>query len=162
MMRRVLGALAVCALGSAALAGCAGGPFGGGGTCVDWVTFSTPADALEDASYAVIGTIAGQDGTADLYSYEVNAWTVQVDQWVKGAGDDELRVLSAPETCSEGSPYPTGDPFGAASGPQLILLTDMDGTWTSITPWQGVVAAPGGAVPEAWPPGTMGSPEAEG
>jgi len=159
-MRRVLGAFAVCTLGSAALAGCAGGPFGGG-TCVDWVAFSTPADALEDSSYAVVGTVAAQDGTAELYSYEVNAWTVQVGQWVKGTGGDELRVLSAPETCSDGSPYPTGDPFAVASGPQLIVLTDLDGTWTSITPWQGIVAAPGGVVPEAWPPGTMGSPAPE-
>lgn len=161
MRRRVLGALAVCAVTSAALAGCTGGPFGEVGACVDWVAFPSPADALEDSSYAVIGTVGAQDGTDDLYTYEVDAWTVHVDEWIKGSGDDELRVLSAPETCSEGSPYPTGDPFAAASGPQLILLTDLDGTWTSITPWQGIVPAPGGAVPDAWPPGTIGSPAPE-
>jgi len=161
MMRRVLGALVVCGWGSAALAGCAGGPFGAVGTCVDWVAYATPADALADVSHAVIGTVGGQDGTTGLYSYEVNAWTVHVDRWIKGSGDDELRVLSAPETCSDGSPYPTGDPFAAASGPQLILLTDLDGTWTSVTPWQGIVPAPDDAVPEAWPPGTMGSPAPE-
>ena len=142
------------------LPGCAGGPFTQSGECVDWVAFDTPADALEDASSAVIGTIGEQDGTAGLYGYPVNAWTVRVNDWLKGSGGSSIRVLSSPETCSEGSPYPDSDPFALASGPQLILLHDEGGTWRTITPWQGLVPAPEGAVPEASPEGTMGSPAA--
>lgn len=129
-------------------------------TCVDWVAFDTPADALEDAASAVIGTVGEQDGTADLYGYTVAAWTVHVDEWLKGSGDASIRVLSTPETCSAGSPYPDGDPFAAASGPQLILLSNDRGTWLAITPWQGVVAAPDATVPDAWPAGSVGSPPA--
>ncbi len=159
MRRRRVGALAASALLAGSLTGCAGGPFVTAGTCVDWVAFDTPADALADASSAVVGTVGAQQGTTDLYGYTVSVWTVHVERWVKGTGGADIRVVSAPETCSEGSPYPSGDPLADASGPQLILLHDENGALRTITPWQGIVPADAhGALPNAWPPGTMGSP----
>lgn len=127
------------------------------GQCADWVVFDTPADALADATSAVIGTVGEKDGTAGILGYTVNGWTVQVDEWVKGSGGDTIRVLSSPVTCSEGSPYPTGDPFEAASGPQVIFLHDEDGALRTLTPYQGIVpVAPDGTVPDAWPSGMPG------
>jgi len=144
-----------------ALTACAGGPFVTSETCIDWVAFDTPADAVEDAAAAVIGTVGEQDGTTELYGYTANEWAVHVDEWVTGEGADEIRVVSTPATCTAGSPYPGGDPFAAASGPQLILLHDENGTLRAITPLQGIVPAPGGAVPKEWPPGMIGSPPAQ-
>ncbi|QAY59756.1 hypothetical protein ET475_06970 [Microbacterium protaetiae] len=160
MGRGLTGPAASAVLALGLLTGCSGAPFGTAGQCVDWVAFDTPADALEDASSAVVGTVGEKVGEANLFGYTVNAWSVQVDHWAKGSGEGSIRVLSAPETCSAGSPYPGGDPFGAASGLQLILLHEENGAPRTITPWQGIVPAPGGVVPEAWPPGTMGSPPA--
>ncbi|GAA5195657.1 hypothetical protein GCM10025773_01970 [Microbacterium jejuense] len=149
----VVGVLAVLSL-----TGC--GAFGLGvrsQTCVDWVSFDSPADAVEEADAVVAGRLVGQSGSATLYGEAAPIWTIDVDKWIKGDGDDQLRVVSTPATC-EASPPP--DPFLAVEDEDrviVILHDDPDVGWRSITPWQGiVVAGPDGGVPEVWPSSPTG------
>jgi hypothetical protein len=128
-------------------------------TCVSWVTFDTPADALADAALAV--RTEGPTpvaGTAEVFGIDARVHTVTVAEVVTGAGvraGDELEVISTPVTCTGGEVYPDGDPLDA-SGDLVLLLhrDDATGAWRTITPGQGVVPATvDGQVPDAWPAG---------
>jgi hypothetical protein len=144
----------------APVAGCAGpGPGGARSeTCVSWVDFATPADAVADADLVITteGT-ATATGTAEVFGAEAAVHAVEVADVLAGAGaaaGDRIEVVSTPVTCTGGAVYPDGDPLDAA-GPLVILLErDEDiGAWRTLTPLQGVVAADDGSVPEAWPAG---------
>ena len=138
----------LAALGSFALAGCTSSV----AQCVDWVVFETPADAAADSDAVVLGTVAGSEGSTELYGQEVAVWTIEVSEWVQGgAGDRSIDVVSVPRTCERGAPYPDGDPLAGAS--ELLLFLRADGErWQTITPTQGVLPAPvDGEVPAVWP-----------
>ncbi|QZN85886.1 hypothetical protein [Cellulomonas sp. C5510] len=160
--RAVLPLLAAVAL--VASGGCAAGATRSE-TCVDWVSFPTPADAVAEAD-AVVRTSgpAAASGTAELFGTDATVHTLAVGAVLAGSGaraGDVLEVASTPATCTGGSRYPDGDPLDTA-GTLLVLLErdEQTGTWRTLTPAQGVVAAPDDAVPGSWPAGTTGTGDA--
>jgi len=148
--RGVLNGLVVGVLAVAALAGCTAGPFESH-TCVDWVSFDSPADAMEHADAVVAGRLVEQSGSTTMYGEAAPQWTIAVDEWLEGDGEDEIEVVSTPATC-EASPPP--DPFAALQDADRVIVflhDDPDVGWRSITPWQGIVpAGPDGGLPEVW------------
>ncbi|WP_353807806.1 hypothetical protein [Agromyces sp. SYSU T00194] len=155
--RRVAGVL-LAGASVALLAGCAIGDVGlpgEGETCVSWVDFGTPEQAAGDADVVVLATVAGRDGTERLFGISASAWTVEVDELVKGpdTGDDVRRVVSTPVTCTGGDAYPDGDPLDV-DGQVYLFLTLDGGVLRTLTPTQGVVApGPAGGIPARWPAG---------
>ena len=138
-----------------AVAGCAA--FGGGAeSCVSWVEFKNPADAMADATVVVLAEgPTALAGTTDLFGVDANVHSVQVADVLKGtdvrAGQD-LEVTSTPVTCTGGGVYPDGDPLDASGTLVLYLSWDLDAhVWRTMTPSQGVIAATdGGQVPLTW------------
>jgi hypothetical protein len=158
--RRVLSALFATVLAAASLTACAMVDGGEQHTCVDWVLFETPADAEESADAVVAGRLVGRAGSVTVFGEDAAVWTVAVDEWITGSGDDEIEVVSTPATC-EASPPP--DPFLAVEGEDRVILFLEDDEiapgWRSLTPWQGVVpAAPDGGIPAEWPADPLVSP----
>jgi hypothetical protein len=156
--RRPLFASFPAAVTMASLAGCVA--FGAQSqSCVEWVWFDSPADAMADAGLVVRATgPAASTGTAELFGTTANAHSVEVAEVLKGNDDatgQPLKVVSTPVTCTGGSVYPEGDPLDAPG--LLILFLDWDPdaqAWRTITPDQGVVpAADDGTVPDSWPAG---------
>lgn len=163
-VRALLPLLTAVAL--AASAGCAAGATRSE-TCVDWVWFPTPADAVAEAD-AVVRTTgpAAASGTAELFGTDATVHTLAVGAVLAGSGaraGDVLEVASTPVTCTGGGRYPDGDPLDA-TGTLLVLLErdEQTGAWRTLTPAQGVVAAPDGAVPGSWPTTDTGTGDAGG
>ncbi|MCB2176009.1 MAG: hypothetical protein KQH57_09395 [Actinomycetales bacterium] len=142
---------------TASLAGCAAAGTRTG-VCVDWVSFTSPAEASAEADLVVLTTgPAVSAGTSEIFGTAATVHAVEVSAVLKGtdaAPGQALGVISAPETCTGASAYPQGDPL-AASG-QLIVFLHWDAdaeAWRTITPYQGVVPATAdGQVPDSWPP----------
>jgi hypothetical protein len=180
---RVSAALVVAAL-SGALTGCgaADPPTANGGAggeaCVDWVHFRTPDEAASDAGVVLRGSVVERDGSVPMFGVEANRWLFDVAEVlerpeprdgvepppeVEVTPGERIAVVSTPETCSAGGPYPDGDPLDPATGPGdadvsvIVLLSDGDGQGGAgdlhlITPFQGVlVPAAGGSLPDEWP-----------
>lgn len=126
-------------------------------TCVSWVGFDTPADALDDAAAAVrTEDPAPAVGTVQLFGADARVHAVTVAEVLKGTDvrvGDEIEVASTPITCTGGEVYPEGDPLDAPGTLIVFLHRDEDtGAWRTITPEHGVVPATvDGQVPEAWP-----------
>jgi len=131
------------------------------GGCPGWTSFATPSDAAQDAAAVVIGAVRERVGTTEVFGATASVWSVQVDRWEKGDGEERIRVISPPSQCGpEGDPHlGGGDPFSAASeaGPSVIFLVE-DAGWRALTPLQGIVPADDGGIPAEWPPGSPGSP----
>ena len=121
-----------------------------GVTCVDWVTFETPADLAEAADLVVVGEQLGTDGSTARFGVDATAHTIRVDRVLKGELDDtEIRVLSLPATCST-SDYPDGDQLAAPGTVQYFLDRDA-GQWQTVTSYQGALTVPAdGSLP--WDP----------
>jgi hypothetical protein len=146
--------------------------------CVDWVHFRTPDEAAADAGVVLRGSVVERDGTAPMFGAEANRWLFDVEKVlarpepsggvepppeVEVSPGDRIAVVSTPETCSAGGPYPDGDPLDPATGPGgpggsvIVLLSDGDGQGGEgdlhlITPFQGVlVPGAGGSLPGEWP-----------
>ena len=135
-MKRWGAAIAAVAL-IAALAGCGTTSV----TCVDWVTFKTPADMAEAADLVIVGEQIATDGSSGRFGIEATAHTISVDRVLKGELDEtEIRVLSLPATCSA-SEYPDGDQL-AIPGKVQYFLDYEDGEWQTLTSYQGAVGVP--------------------
>jgi len=149
--RRLIPAFVIGVLATAALTGCIG-PIGESHTCVDWVWFDSPGDAAEGADAVVAGHIVGQNGTTQLYGEQAPIWTVDVDEWITGDGDDELEVVSTPATCEATTPP---DPVEALRDDARVIVflhDDPDVGWRTMTPFHGITpAGPDGGIPELWP-----------
>ena len=131
-------------------------------TCVDWVPFAAPADAVAAADLVVRTTgPAAASGTVALLGADATMHAVPVEQVVAGTGarpGEVLDVASTPETCTGDGPYPGGDPLDAPGTLLVLLERDADsGSWRTLTPGQGVVAAADGTVPASWPADAGGS-----
>lgn len=145
------------------MAGCAttSGTTGGDGelqaqSCVDWVLFDSPADALADATAALRTTgPTSAAGTTQLFGADANVHSVQVDAVLKGTDlqvGQDVEVAATPVTCTGDGTYPDGDPL-EASGSLIVLLSWDDDAemWRTMTPNQGVVAATAdGEIPPTW------------
>ncbi|MBC7290627.1 MAG: hypothetical protein H5T83_04715 [Actinotalea sp.] len=127
-------------------------------TCVSWVGFDTPAEAVDDATVVVrTDRPAPVVRTVDLFGVDARVHAVTVAEVLKGHDirvGDEVEVASTPVTCTGDEIYPEGDPLDA-TGPLIVLLhQDASNVWRTITPGQGVVPATvDGQVPGAWPSG---------
>jgi hypothetical protein len=175
---RAVQAAAVAAALTGGLTGCAAvgsttSTTEAGETCADWVTFETPRDAAAAAGVVLRGTVAGQDDTAPMHGVDANRWLFDVEQVLERPepdGDAEpppevevepgerVAVVSTPETCTAGGPYPGGDPLdpatglGDETGSVIVLLSDGGGVLHLITPFQGVLTpAADGSLPAEWP-----------
>lgn len=128
-------------------------------SCVEWVWFENPADAMAEADLVVRTTgPTASTGTARLFGAAATAHSVDDTEVLKGDDAEPglaLTVIATPVTCTGGDVYPVGDPLDA-SGP-LVLLLDWDAdaeAWRTITPHQGVLpVADDGTIPESWPIG---------
>jgi hypothetical protein len=141
-------------LGGCALVGSGGTQ---GATCVSWVWFESPADALTAADVVVrTDGAAGARGTVDAFGVAAAVHTIRVAGVLQGPGveiGDQVDVVSTPVTCTGGGAYPDGDPLDAPGDLVLLLHRDEDlGAWRTLTPGQGAVPpAADGGLPSAWP-----------
>ena len=122
----------------------------GSEACVDWVRFETPSDAAADAGAVLRGTVVEQAGTAEMFGFDANVWTFDVEEVLERpdsgpdgregvpelvvAPGDRISVLSTPETCiMPDEEYAGGDPLdpatglGGASGALIVLVHGGDG-----------------------------------
>lgn len=135
----------------ALLAGCAGTSM----TCVSWVDFATPADALESAEHVVVGRVEERAGTTSLYGVDAHRYRVvaEASPLKDGGAGESLHVVSTPVTCSGDDVYPQGDPLDTDEPVVLFLTQDEVGDdWRTLTPRHGVAPADGtGDLPAQWP-----------
>jgi FlaG/FlaF family flagellin (archaellin) len=158
--RRPLGGVAPVAAVVVFVAACGGEPAvveSQAESCVSWVSYETPADAMADA-VVVVRTEGPMTAvaTTELFGAEANVLLVPVHHVHKGTDvsvGQDLEVTSTPVTCSGGEVYPEGDPLDATGTLILFLFWDeaLPG-WRTITPLQGVVSTTSdGEVPSEWP-----------
>ena len=118
-------------------------------SCIDWVFFDTPADAVDEANAVVRGHIVDQAGTTSYMDIPVTTWNVEVEEWLTGEGEAEIVVTSLPRSCGD-----TTDAMAEAQsdGDLILFLRERPSGWEIITPWQGMIpATPDGSIPESWP-----------
>lgn len=140
-VRRSAGLLTAAALVGGALTGCATPE-----SCVSWVSFDDEDARIADSDLVVDVDALERDGTQSMYGAEANVWTGEVTEVVSAQGGsiaaegDEIRIVSTPETCTEGSPYPSGDPLDTDGVVRVYLHEGEagDGSWSLVTPFQGV------------------------
>jgi hypothetical protein len=146
-----LSATAPSAISSSATASATPEAEQGSSSCVDWVRFETPSDAAADARAVLRGTVVERAGTADMFGFDANVWTFEVEEVLERpapgpdapeaspelvvAPGDRLSVISTPETCiMPHEEYAGGDPLdpatglGGESGTLIVLVSAGDGT----------------------------------
>lgn len=114
-------------------------------TCVSWVDYETPQDAFDDAALVVRGTLEPTGATRDVFGVAMPVYLVEVEETYQGDAPERLEITAAPLTCmGEGvSEYPDGvDPL-ATDDDLLLLLSDAEGGWRTMTPFDGVLPADG-------------------
>lgn len=149
--RRLIPAFVVGLLATATLTGCVG-PIGESHTCVDWVFFDSPGDAVEAADAVVAGTIVDQSDSTQMFGEGAPIWTIEVAEWITGEGDDELQVVSTPATCEATTPADPMETMQDAARVIVFLHDDPEVGWRTLTPFHGVTpAGADGGVPEVWP-----------
>lgn len=138
-MRRVVWGLAI-AIAAGGLSGCA--LFETTVTCVSWVVFDSDEDRTRDADLVVVTDAVSPDGTMKIYDFEANAYQVEIGDVEKGdlRPGDTIRVGSTADNCSD-RPYGDGDPM-LGDGSLRLFLSEDEGQWRTLTPWDGVWPAP--------------------
>lgn len=78
-----------------------------------------------------------------MFGLDAAVHNVDVLRVLKGDLADTEAVASIPETCTDGAPYPNGDPLDAEED-LLLFLTKQDGDtpWSTVTPFDGAQPAP--------------------
>lgn len=129
---------------SAGLAGCGadGIPFVEAQACASWVSFDTDDERAASAEAVVVTRALEPDGTERILGYDANAYVVTVDVAEKGdlRAGDTIRVGSTADNCSD-RPYGDGDPM-LGDGPLRLFLSEDEGQWRTLTPFDGVRPAP--------------------
>ncbi|MEU6313090.1 hypothetical protein [Streptomyces sp. NPDC047014] len=141
------------------LVACSSASAGGGDACPAWPVYSTPQEALEGADYVVTADVTERVGDEAVFGTEAHVYAVSTEGLPVLKGDDigytDLKVISTPQKCAGGDPYPGGDPLH--EGRRVILFLtreDPKGTWRTITPEHGVLPADSGggsSLPSRWP-----------
>ncbi|GAB7109241.1 hypothetical protein JCM4814A_75550 [Streptomyces phaeofaciens JCM 4814] len=129
----------------------------GQGDCGDWPAYASPSKALEQADWVVTADVVKAVGSEKVHGTEAHVYSVRTMglPLFKGdaVGHEDLKVVSTPQKCAAGDPYPEGDPLRDQK--QVILFLTRDGAddmWRTISPTQGVLPATGDAgLPDRWP-----------
>jgi hypothetical protein len=114
-------------------------------TCVSWVDYETAQDAFDDTALVVVGTAEPTGGTRNVFGTNVPVYAIDVAETLKGSAPDNLEVTPTPLTCmGDGvSEFVDGvDPL-ATSDELILFLYDDEGSWRTITPYDGVLPLPG-------------------
>ncbi|MFM9455617.1 hypothetical protein ACSCB1_38165 [Streptomyces europaeiscabiei] len=125
--------------------------------CGDWPVYATPREALEQADWVVTADVGREVGSETVNGAEAHVYSVRTMglPLYKGdaVGHENLKVISTPQKCSAGDPYPEGDPLLDQKRAILFLTREgTEGLWRTITPTQGVLPATGDAkFPDRWP-----------
>ena len=137
-MRRAAATLALTALAVTGLTGCGIERLVGvkSVACASWVGYESDEQRFADADAVVVVTDIEPDGTVDILGYDAHAYTVRVIESEKGdfAVGDTFRVGSTADGC--GIPYEGGDQMLAGETLRLYL-SDVDGGWRTLTPFDG-------------------------
>lgn len=135
-MRTVAAALVAVLVGGA-LSGCVTH------TCVSWVDFETAQDVYDDAQLVVRGTDTGVVGVRGVFGVAAPVHRIEVLEVLGGSDPGAtVDVASTPMTCmGDAGEYPDGDPLDV-EGEVILFLTDADGGWRLITPFDGVLPMP--------------------
>ncbi|WP_030853773.1 hypothetical protein [Streptomyces sp. NRRL F-4474] len=139
------------------LMACSSASDAAGDACPEWPVYATPREALEAADYVITADITKRVGDEAIFGTAAHAYSVSTKGLPVLKGEDvghtDLKVISAPQKCSGGDPYPDGDPL--REGRRVILFLtreDPKGPWRTITPDHGVLPADGGSsLPDRWP-----------
>lgn len=110
--------------------------------CASWVDYVTTAEMEEAASDVVVSDSVDARGTEKLFGVDAAAYDITVAETHKGAIEtgSEIRVISTPGSCGSNF-YPEGDQLGAAGPLRLYLTKNDDGTFQTLTPFDGVESA---------------------
>lgn len=120
--------------------------------CPAWAGYRTPADAAEASEAVVFGVIQKQSGTVPMFGTTANVWTVRADNWQKGAGPDEISVVSPTANCGPDDSVTFPDPFDEVGAQSVIIfISQSENGWQALNPAQGIVPSPDGRIPDAWP-----------
>jgi hypothetical protein len=111
--------------------------------CASWVDYVTTAEMEEAASDVVVSDSVDARGTEMLFGVDAAAYDVTVAETHKGVIEPgrEIRVISTPDSCGSNF-YPEGDQLGGAGPLRLYLTKNDDGTFQTLTPFDGVESAP--------------------
>lgn len=111
--------------------------------CVSWADLSDPRAAFEEADAVIIGRARASTNVTSMYGLDAAVHDVEVLQVFKGDLGASVAVAATPETCTTGTPYPSGDPLDADDD-LLLFLTQPAGRtpWSTVTPLDGVQPAP--------------------
>lgn len=167
MSGRSLGAVLVV-LAASALTGCAGVGIGGEPqSCVSWVDFEDAQSMYDDATLVVSGVADPADGSIELLSGPGERHRIVVDEVYKGDfSGDELWAAAPRDYCVAEPPQPAEDPIPTGERVLLFLTpasaepvpvgdepdpADVE-AWSTMTPLDGVLASPEGAVLPFTPP----------
>ena len=123
--------------------------------CVEYVDFETPAAAAAGVAVVVVGTVVGSAGQREIYGEPAPVHRFAIESVLKGEvpGDArEIDVASVPQSCNgaDRGPFPDGDPLDTTDRVELFL-SEEDGAFHTVTPWDGVESAPPGK-PLPWDP----------
>jgi hypothetical protein len=120
-------------------------PSAGPIACVDWARFDTPQDQYDNAGMVLIGKSVSRAGETTIYGNKATTHAVEIEQVLKGEpGTGNLRIASMPPTCTQGEPYPDGDPLDPNQR-VIIFATKQGAQWFTLTPSQGVLPFQQGA-----------------
>lgn len=111
--------------------------------CPGWVDFETPQDMYDGAQVVLLGRPTSDAGDRDVFGRPAAVHRVLVADVLKGELEADLvEVASTPVTCSgENDAYPDGDPLDV-EGEVILFLTDSEGGWRLMTPFDGVLPIP--------------------
>ena len=110
-------------------------------TCVSWVDYETAQDAFDDTALVVVGTAEPAGAMRNVFGTDVPVYAIDVAETLKGSAPDRLEVTPTPLTCmGDGvSEFVDGvDPL-ATSDELILFLYDDEGSWRTITPYDGVL-----------------------
>ncbi|QKJ21017.1 hypothetical protein HQM25_01245 [Microbacterium hominis] len=129
---------------STLLAGCAGigtPPFVESRSCASWAALETHEERLAESDAVIVADTITPDGTAEVMGFDANAYRVTVAAVEKGPLEvgETVRVASTADNCAA-RPYGDGDPL-LGDPPLRLYLTDVDGSWRTLTPFDGVAPA---------------------
>jgi hypothetical protein len=120
--------------------------------CPSWAGYDTPAEAADAADAVVFGVVRKQSGTVPMFGTTANVWTVRVDAWLKGAGPEEISVVSPTAACGPDDSVEFPDPFHeVGEQPVIVFISPSESGWQALSPGQGIVPSSDGRLPEAWP-----------